>query len=285
MKNKIVAVLGVGTLGGFVADAISNLDGVETIIIQDPDIVEQKNLVNSIYRQIDVGVKKVEALSDIISSKNPDVTIISIYEKFIEGKSSIPKCDLVLDCRDYTYDRKNIDVRMYMSSRYLMVDCRKNVKYKSKTAGRYLTQLSKEDLRYAGSLVAMLIHNDTIESLRKKQIVQKYELDYVKHIDTVACDIVYEQSDNEEKFINLPDQLMNIIDANKFNSLNCYVGSNVMPLSEFTIPMNSLQSGKDVVSYLHNSLPSQLEFNNYVVSFYNVYGRFVLELIPETGAA
>jgi len=282
---KTITVIGIGTLGGFVANSISNLENLETLILIDHDTVESKNLKNSVYRQIDVGLTKVEALTDIISHKNPDLTIITMNEQFIEGKTNIPKCDLVLDCRDFTYDRgRLIDVRLYISSRYLMVDCRKNVNYKTKAEGKYLTQLTKQDLRYAGSMMSILISNDTITNLMKDKVVQKYELDYVKHINNDVCDIVYECQDGEEKFVNLPDTILPILQANKKADLEVCVGSSLFPLDGHLIPKNTLHSGSDIVVSLTKAVACH-NFNNFVVSLHQNNDTFILELIPETGAA
>ena len=286
MVYKTIAVIGIGTLGGFVANALSNLENLETLIVIDHDEVESKNLKNSIYRQIDVGLKKVEALTDIISHKNPDLTIITMDEKYIEGKTSIPNCDLVLDCRDYTYDRRRaINVRLYISSRYLMVDCRKNVSYKIKTEGKYLVQLNKEDLGHAGSLVSMIISNNTIQKLMKDQTVQKYELDYVKHIDSRPYDIVYENPTVEDKFVNLPEKIVPIMQANQQNDLDVCVGSCLFPMEQFQIPKNTLQSSTDLVLSLTNAVAKQDQFNNFVIALHQTQGKFLVELIPETGAA
>lgn len=278
-------MIGIGTLGGFVANSLSNLEHLETLILIDHDTVESKNLKNSVYRQIDVGLTKVEALTDIISHKNPDLTIMTMNEQFIEGKTNIPKCDLVLDCRDFTYDRgRLIDVRLYISSRYLMVDCRKNVNYKTKAEGKYLTQLTKQDLRYAGSMMSILVSNDTITNLMKDKVVQKYELDYVKHINNDVCDIVYECQDGEEKFVNLPDTILPILQANKKADLEVCVGSSLFPIDGHLIPKNTLHSGSDIVVSLTKAVACH-NFNNFVVSLYQNNDTFILELIPETGAA
>lgn len=286
MAYKSIAVIGVGTLGGFITNSIANLESVETLIIIDDDVVEPKNLKNSIYRQIDIGSSKTDALTEIISHKNPELTIITINEQFIEGKTKIPPCDLVLDCRDYTYDRRReIDVRLYISSRYLMVDCRKDVEYKVKTEGKYLIELNKEDLRYAASLVSILIFNNTISSLMKDQCVQKYELDYVKHIERGTCDILYEDSE-KENFINLPDKIVPILEANKSSPLDVFIGSNMFPISEFSIPQNSLHTSSDIILFLSQGIENKCNFKNFVVSLhYRIDGNCFIELIPETGAA
>lgn len=286
MTYKTIAIMGIGTLGGFVANAIQNIESVETLIFIDPDVVEEKNLKNTIYEKEHISKNKVDALTEIIKKKNRKITTISINEKYIENKTKIPKCDLVLDCRDYTYDRGNeIDARLYISSRYLMVDTRKNIKYSTKTEGKYLIELSKEDLRYASSLVAMLIHNNTIKSLMTRQCVQKYELDHTKHIEKDEYDIVYENVCGENKFINLPDKIMPIINANRKSDVDVFIGSKLFPLDKLKIPKNTLQNSCDIVLNFSKIVANQQSFNNFVISISEKNNKMTIELIPETGAA
>jgi len=257
---KTITVIGLGTLGGFIANAVSNSESIENLKIIDHDIVETKNLKNSIYRQIDVGLAKTEALKDIILSKNSNTNVDIRSEKYIEGKTILSKSDLVLDCRDITYDRTSeIDARLYISSRYLIVDCRKNVKYMNKRVGKYIVELSKDDLRYAASIISMAIHSGTITSLLRSKSVQKYELDYVKHIDNYKCDLLYENLIDEEKFINLPDKIVPIIELNKLSDVNVFLGSKVLPITERIIPKNTLQNSGDVILNLASVATSQCD--------------------------
>jgi len=283
---KNIVIIGLGTLGGFVAEAIANLEGIEKIVILDHDIVEKKNLKNSIYRQVDIGAPKVEALKDILHDQNPDLEICAFQSKYKEGKTKLIKEDLVIDCRDYTYDRqKEIDARFYISSRYLMGDFRKNVTYSCLQAGKYILELSRNDLRYAASIISMLIHCDIITTLIKSKSIQKYELDYVKHIDNKNYDIVYENILGNEKFLNLPDKIVPIMDINKDKDVTVFLGSRMFPVSEKVIPMNSLKNGKDLITLFMSLVSCQTDFNNFVISLYNENSNVYVELIPETGAA
>ena len=261
MLYKSVVILGIGTLGGFIANALSNLDILETLVIIDHDKVEYKNLKNSIYRQIDIGASKTEALIEIIRNKNTDLTILAMNEKYIEGKTKIPKCDLVIDCRDYTYDRrKEIDVRLYISSRYLMVDTRKNVGYKIKTEGRYISELTKQDFRYAGILIGMLLEKNTISQLLKLQSVQKYELDYIKHLQDYSYDVIYENHQCGNKFVNLSDKLVPIIDTNKNYPMKLFIGNQKNPINELTIPKNTLNSSHDIITKFLDIIKKNFNF-------------------------
>lgn len=286
MVYKNVVIIGLGTLGGYIAEAVTNLDSTEKIVIIDHDIVEQKNLKNSIYRQIDIGSPKVEALKDILQHEQPDVEVWAFHAKYEEGKTKIPKEDLVIDCRDFTYNRQSeIDARFYISSRYLMADFRKNIKYKQQQVGKYILQLSRNDLRHAASIGSMLIHSNTIESLIKSQSVQKYELDYVKHTDNCRYDVVYENVVGEEKFVNLPDKIVPIMEMNQKGDLTIFLGSRVYPISESVIPIKSLVNSSDVISSLASVVACQTDFNNFVISIFKENSNVFIELIPDTGAA
>ena len=147
---KSVVVIGSGSLGSFITISVSQLDQIEKIVLIDHDIVLKKNLRNTIYKKKDIGRLKVDALKDIIETNN-EVEVIKINEKFIENNIDLSDYDLVLDCRDFTYNRNNIiHSRLYISSRYLIVDCRKNIKYEKQYKGKYLSRLTKTDLRNTG---------------------------------------------------------------------------------------------------------------------------------------
>lgn len=286
MAYRTVTIIGLGTLGGFIADSLASLEGVEKLVIVDHDVVENKNLKNSIYRPIDIDLYKVDALEDIITSKINGVEIVKHQMRFDEWTSTLTKSDLVLDCRDYTYDRgAYIDARLYVSSRYLMVDCRKKVTYKKRKEGKYLEELTKDDLRYASTMVAMLLHSNTILSLIEAGTVQKYELDYVKRIDNCSYDILYDDAPGNDKFINLPEKILPILDLNKKRDLNLYVGSKEFPIAQSVIPKQALKSGNDLIVNLASLTNLQCDFNHYIVSVFNENNQVFIELIPETGAA
>jgi hypothetical protein len=280
---KSFVIAGLGTLGGFLADSLSRLDETEELTLIDFDTVEWKNLGTSIYRPIDVGVKKVTALTDIIIHQNPGVVVKSIDDTFIEGETKIPEGDIVFDCRDIICDRKDIiDVRVSISSRYVIVDCRKNVSYKEQKDGRYLVDLRKDDIRNAAFIVSMLVSNQTIRQLIKTQSIQKYELDYLKKIEPKYGEVVYECAAEAQQIVNLPTNIIPIIEENRKRDIEVFVGSQEQPISQTKIPQNTLKTGYDVVSSLTSLLTLPCEYPSYLISLHN-HGYIVL--IPETGAA
>jgi len=280
-----VTVLGIGALGGFVADSICDIEELETLIIVDEDVVETRNLRNSIYRSVDVGFNKTEALTDIIKSKKPEIEIISINKKYYEGKTIIPKSDLVLDCRDYTYDRTSeIHARLYMSSRYLIVDCRRKVVYEKAIHGRYLTELNRDDLKSAGFIIYRLITTGALQQLLNNSIVQKYELDFIQCYDK-PCDIIYDENSEEKRFVNLPSKIVPILNTNKNKDLKVYLGSKNHPFAESRIPKLALRTTDDLVNNLNSLTQFNVQFNSYLISLNKDYNEAYIEIIPETGAA
>ena len=99
---KKVTVIGLGTLGGFLCKHLSELENIKEIVIVDFDKIESRDVYRSIYSISNIGEYKVDALSEIIES---NVTVTKLNKKYIEGKTKIPKSDLVIDCRDFVYDR------------------------------------------------------------------------------------------------------------------------------------------------------------------------------------
>lgn len=279
-----VCVLGIGALGGFVVDSISKLNNIKEIVIFDFDLVEKKNLKNSIYTFFDVGKPKVDCLKQIVTVRNPNIKITSYKSNFTEGDTFLPKCDLVLDCRDFLYDRGTlIDTRLYISSRYLVVDCRKNIQSQIKYEGQYLELMSRNDLQTASSLITMMMTNTTLEKMIKAQTVNKFDLDFMKFDDTQE-DLMYDVSNGDHQFVNLPQCIPTIMEQNRFSPIDVYVGGKNLPLFQNTIPQNSLRSSGDLVMHFASMIQGPFKFNSYVICI-SPGPKFYIELLPETGAA
>lgn len=289
---KSICVIGLGTIGGFLSKDLSELENVETLILIDYDKVKKKNINNSIYEESDINLLKTKAIKNKLNSK---IKVITINTKFIENQTYVPKCDLVIDCRDFVYDRSNlIDVRLYISSRSLVLDCRKNIKYDKNHEGRYLERLSKIDLKNASFHVSLLINNEIIKKLIDNQVVQEFELDSIsKNIQNLITnseknkeDIVYDYNSNEKRIINFLDNSSKIIQINKNNNIVFYVGGENLPYNSKVIEKNNLKTINDInssIESLINTLPFQ--FNYYIISIKNNNNKFYVQLLPETGAA
>lgn len=65
-----IHIIGIGAMGSRVAELLVRL-GVQRIHIWDFDIVEDKNITNQLYLHHQIGMKKTDALEEIIKDINP----------------------------------------------------------------------------------------------------------------------------------------------------------------------------------------------------------------------
>jgi len=295
---KDIAVIGLGTIGGFLAKNLSEIESLNSLVLIDYDIVEESNVKNSIYNIPDIGKSKVDCMYDKVRKINEELKVTCIKEKYIEGKTKIPKCDLVIDCRDFTYDRgSKIDVRLYLSSRYLIIDCRKDTKYQSHYEGKYIDNLSISDISLVVFNATMFITTGLIKEFITKRLVHKIELDYLKKISTEMLDlhsnkmeVVLDNHDKNDKLINLFENAEKIIDMNKQYKLQVCLGDNKNPLLSKIIPKCEVKDinelTQNIMSFINQPINYSItNFNHYVISPVIENKICYVILIPETGAA
>lgn len=70
-QNKI-HIIGCGAIGSTLAENLVRL-GLTNITIYDHDKVESHNIANQMFRAIDIGKYKVEAMEDMLNDINPDL--------------------------------------------------------------------------------------------------------------------------------------------------------------------------------------------------------------------
>jgi len=104
-------VIGLGGIGGHVADILSSIPSITNIVLFDDDIVELSNLNRTVYQYDHIGQYKVTAMAEIISSRNITASIYPINMKFNEKTCEFIKGNekldffkhldfMVFDCRD-----------------------------------------------------------------------------------------------------------------------------------------------------------------------------------------
>ena len=71
MVNAPCHIVGAGAIGSTIGHLLAKL-GLTNIELWDGDVVESKNVANQMYRAIDVGKPKTEALKNIMTEINPD---------------------------------------------------------------------------------------------------------------------------------------------------------------------------------------------------------------------
>lgn len=104
LKNKVVAIIGIGGLGSHSAEYMVRM-GIGKIILVDGDFVEISNLPRQgLYTQKDSDIQsyKVYAAQKVLTEINPDVQIVT-YNEMINEKNIeniLENVDLVLDGSD-----------------------------------------------------------------------------------------------------------------------------------------------------------------------------------------
>jgi len=294
---KLVTIIGTGTLGGYLANALSDLDEIEELILIDYDKVLKKNLKNHIYSEKDVGKYKVDALYRILKKKKKSLKIKRIRTKFQEGITKFPKSDLVIDCRDFVYDRGNIiDIRAYVSTKYLILDCRKNVKYLTNYEGKYIEDVNKLELKSASINFALLLQSRTIEKFIQKNIIHKINItqsedNAIDLIDKVenTPDIITDSHIGQNKLIGLYENIGEILDINKNKDITICCFDKKNPLYSKVLPVNYLKNEndllKEITTIININMPMLISIGNFVVSTTTYKNKYYIELIPETGAA
>ena len=287
-KVSSVTVIGLGTLGGFICESLSRIESIKKIVVVDYDKVQKKNIAESIYTSKYIGNSKVYSIKKIIRSLSQNLEVVGVSQKYIEGTTKLPySTDLVFDCRDFIYDRNGeINSRLFITSRYIVLDCRKKVTYDNHFEGVYNQKVSKLDLANAANIVSSLVENGKIFELIEKEVVHKVELDYVSR---KTHEILQEKNNMvtipDPKFIDLEDSLHKILESNKRGSLRMFLGSKESSLMVKEIQKGSLTSSKDVVSLLNGFVQSPFATAGFIVVLHEKQKETYLELLPETGAA
>ncbi len=279
------------------------MESVDELVIVDYDVLESKNIHNSVYSAAHIGESKVDALKEIIDN---DIQITPLNMKYKEGKTPLPECDLVVDCRDVVCDRgKEIDVRLYISGKILILDCRKNVRTRYNYEGSYRRHLSKSDLKKAGFFAALILCSDEIEQLKRNNTVQRIDLNLLpstinkamkKSLDN-NIDIIYDSVDGSDRLQCLQENIQPILALNTQNAVKVYVGersSNDMSIKSLLetpktkyalIPQNSLKNTSELIYALSEIVKTQHNLVNFIVTIREWNGEKFVELLEETGAA
>ena len=287
-KVSSVTVIGLGTLGGFLCESFSRIGSIKKMVVIDYDTVHKKNIAGSIYTSKYIGNSKVHSIKKIIKCLSQNLEVVGVKQKYIEGTTKLPcSTDLVFDCRDFIYDRNGeIDSRLFITSRYIVLDCRRKVSYNNHFEGAYNQKVTRLDLANAANIVSSLVENGKIFDIIEKEIVHKVELDYVSR----KTHEILQEKDNmvtipDPKFIDLEDSLHKILESNKNRSLKVFLGSKESSLMFKEIQKGSLTSSNDVVSLLTQFVQSPFATAGFIVVLHDKQKEAYLELLPETGAA
>lgn len=86
LSKKSVLILGVGGVGGYVAESLAR-SGIGTLILVDFDTIDESNINRQIIAlDSTIGLKKVDVLEKRIKEINSDINVIKI-DKFIDSEN------------------------------------------------------------------------------------------------------------------------------------------------------------------------------------------------------
>jgi len=293
---KKITVIGTGSFGGFLCKHLSDLETVKELHIIDDDLVEAKNIRNSIYSIHQVGEYKVDALKEILQE---NVNVMNFKSNYIEGKTILPNTDLVIDCRDVVCDRgSEIDVRLYISERVLVIDCRKNVKCAHAYKGTYNTSLSKSEINKAAFFAAQIIISEELKNLKENSLIQTVNLNLIPEVMTRAIkeslenksEVLYEVFDQTERIQRLDEYIKPIMKLNRQENIKVVISDGTLSrLPEENkyaiIPKGRLTNASDLTEFLTQMVKRQGSFTNFILVMKEGHdGKKYIELLEETGA-
>jgi molybdopterin/thiamine biosynthesis adenylyltransferase len=95
LATKKVAVIGLGSGGGFVAVSLA-MSGVGQFVLIDSDVIERHNVVRHVADLDVVGLPKVDAVADLIRARNREVKVTTLRGRFEDHVSALNDVDLVV---------------------------------------------------------------------------------------------------------------------------------------------------------------------------------------------
>jgi len=109
LKDKTVAIIGVGGTGNLVASLLARA-GIGKLILIDKDVVEESNLERQMLFDFDdIGKNK----SEVVKTKLSKFCIIVFHDCELNSdnidKLELQSCDLILDCTDNMETRHTIN--------------------------------------------------------------------------------------------------------------------------------------------------------------------------------
>lgn len=116
-KHQIpVSIIGAGGIGGIVALALGKM-GLEQLDVYDFDEVTEWNVPNQMFRPDQIGLKKVEALLEVVDSLT-GVEIEAIDQKIGENGNGIRRGGIVVSAVDNMETRKLIWESVKLNPKY-----------------------------------------------------------------------------------------------------------------------------------------------------------------------
>lgn len=84
VRTKSIVLAGVGGIGSYVAFLLSRMNPA-SLIIYDPDIVEEANMSGQLYSREDIGGSKVDSISKMMANYSNYFSTMSIFDRFSDN--------------------------------------------------------------------------------------------------------------------------------------------------------------------------------------------------------
>lgn len=293
-----ICVIGLGSLGSYLCKYLSELDQVKHLVLVDRDIVGVENCRTSAFTKYQIGMKKVDAVGQMVYN---GVKMTKLHAEYHEGKTKLPKSDLVIDCRDeFCKRKKEIDIRMFISENHLVIDCMKQ-RICKRRVGQYLIEIPKERISTAAFFASRIIDSQEIRKMLTNQIIHTVDLktlvplgsDEIQFILDNREDMIYDHYTGSEKLLQIEENILPIFNANKSNDIEVFIGEE-HPVKEFLelgempyyalVPKSTLRNPTDIIPILLK-LTEKTEDMNFIVKCNMKGSKKHVYLIQESGAA
>jgi len=95
LAAKSVAIVGLGSGGGFVAQTLA-MSGVGRFVLIDDDVIELNNVVRHVADRRYIGMPKVEAVADLIRQRTPNAQVETAVGRLADHAAKLDGVDLVI---------------------------------------------------------------------------------------------------------------------------------------------------------------------------------------------
>jgi len=299
LNLNTVTIIGTGTLGGHLCKHLAESSKINKLILIDKDTVDVKDTEIGIFQPVDIHEPKVHVLYHMFLNYN--IEIEPRVEFYIENNTKLDNSDLTIDCRNIFRKRDlNVDMKMFLSERFLILDFQKKYENTSLLKGEYSVQFSKHEISKAAYYATNLICSDVIDELLKGQSIKYIDIDIIQsmmlksiHEAKDKPNIIYDLDKDVKRLSKLDEVIQPILKRNKETSLRVAIQEKEsivrkvfkMPKVAKTkyqlIPQGSLKQPEDVI----NVLKKAIENKSKTLRFLPVLIDDEIHVLQDTGGA
>ena len=282
MKEDIrVTLIGIGTLGGFLARSISELDFVKELTIFDGDIVSGNDDEKGIYKREDFGLYKVGAITKYLYPRN-NINFIKGF--YYNGDKRVDPNSIIIDSSNRKEKRTDIiDYRININGRVLLIDTKKIEREDREEKGFYSIEITKEEIRRAAYLATEIIFNEKeiVEKVRDDGCVLSFDLNFISEAINLSLKnnntfmLQKYNREKDENFIPLREKF-----AKKETEIISPTTNEIVKLKP-----GEIKTYQDIENIV-NRFPSVMENKNYFMVISDTSQRTItIRIIEESGGS